>query len=199
MNNALQFLEKAYIEETASRLRSEGYAVEQPEAGPDVGLDLIASKGGHKIAVQVKARPSLRDSAKEIGRTRDAARTQGFDEYRLVVVNPPHDREVTIDGLEHQLRQWIEEQPGTLASIASRVVVKEIVGLDLSHVGVDKGRIRVAGVGAVLVECEKLGADERSEETWTTDFPITFDVTLNHDLMINSVEKLEIDLSSLEG
>jgi hypothetical protein len=198
MNNALQFLEKAYIEETATRLRSDGYDVKLPEGGPDVGLDLIAIKGGRKIAIQVKARPSLGDSASEIGRTRDAARSRGFDEYRLVVVNPPHDRKVTVAGLESQLRRQIEKDPGKLAAIAPKVTVTEVVGLDLSHVGVEEGQIRVVGVGAVLVECETTG-DACDDGTWTTDFPIAFDVSLTHELVINSVERLEIDLSSLEG
>lgn len=198
MDNALQYLEKAYIEETASRLRSEGYAVEQPGGGADTGLDLVASKGGHTIAVQVKARPSLRDSAKEIGRTRDAARLRGFDEYRLVVVNPPHDRQVTIDGLEGQLRRWIEENPGKLAAAGSNLTVKDVIGLDLSRVGVDKGRVRVAGVGVVLIESGAINGDARDEEAWTTDFPFAFDVSMNHELTIETVEHLEVDLSSVD-
>jgi hypothetical protein len=196
MDKALQYLEKAYIEETASRLRSEGYAIEQP-AGSDGGVDIIASKGGHKIAVQVKARPSLRASAKEIGKTRDDARSHGFDEFRLVVVNPPHDREVTVDGLEGQLRSWIEKNPGPLASLSEDFSIKEVVGLDLSQVGVDKGRIRVVGVGSVLVECVE-SRGEIEDQSWITDFPMTFDVTLTHELVIESVQNLFIDISNSE-
>ena len=197
-NNALQYLEKASIEETATRLRSEGYAVEVPGGGPDVGIDLVASKGDRKIAVQIKARPSLRESAKEIGRIREGARARGFDEFRLVIVNPPHDREVSVAGLERELRRWIEENPGDLASIASRVVVLDVVATDLSRLGVTKESILVAGVGAVLVECEEVGGEQQGGMTWTTDFPVSFDVKLTHELAIESVEKLEIDLSSFD-
>ena len=199
MNNALQYLEKATIEETAARLRSEGYSVEEPGGGPDFGIDLVASRGDRKIAVQIKARPSLRDSAKEIGRIRDAARERGFDEFRLVIVNPPHDREVSVEGLERELRRWIEEHPAALASIASRVVVLDVVATDLSRLCVVKDSIQVAGVGAVLVECEAGEGEGRDETTWTTDFPVSFDIKLTHDLTIASVERLEIDLSSLDN
>jgi hypothetical protein len=198
MDNALQFLGKVYIEETASRLRSDGYAVEQPQGARELGLDLIAIKGGHKIAIQVKARPSLGESAREIGRMRDAARSQGFDEYRLVVVNPPHDRKVTVAGLESQLQRQIEKDTGKFGTLAPKVAVKEVVNLDLSHVGVDEGQIRVVGVGVVLVECETTDDDVSDEGNWTTDFPFSFDVSLNHELTINSVERLDIDLSSLD-
>lgn len=198
MDNAIQYLEKAYIEETASRLRTEGYAVERPGVGPDIGLDLVASKGDRKIAVQVKARPSLRESAQQIGRARDAARTRGFDEYRLVLVNPPHDREVSVEGLESELRRWIEENPGELSSIAPRVAVLDFVGTDLGRVGVFKDHIRVAGVGAVLIECQSAGGDGRDGMGWTTDFPVAFDIELTHELTIEAVDRLEIDLSSLD-
>lgn len=199
MNHALEYLEKASIEETASRLRSEGYAVESPVSGPDLGIDLVASKGDRKIAVQVKARPTLRDSAKEIGRIRDSARARGFDEFRLVVVNPPHERDAEVERLDREIGRWIEENSAELASVASRVRVLDVLSIDLSRLEVAKDHIRVAGTGIVLVECEMDGGGERREGTsWTTDFPITFDLKLNHELMIESVERMEIDLSSLD-
>jgi hypothetical protein len=195
MDSALHYLEKAFVEETATRLRSEGYSVESLEGVSDIGLDLVASKGDRKIAIRVKARPSLKFLAGDIGRSRDAARAQGFDEFRLVVVNPPHDREVSIEGLEGEIKRWIVANPGNMAEIGLGVNVLDFVGTDLTSVGVTKDGLRVVGVGAVLVEF----TDDRQEDhTWTTDFPVSFDITLSHKLAIQAVEKLEIDLSSLE-
>ncbi len=198
MDRALEYLEKRQIELTASRLLSEGYVVESPGIGADEELDIVARKGDKKVAIQVRAQPLLRDSAKEIGQARHAARSRGFDEFRLVVVIPPHEREVEVAGLEDALKTWIEAHPGELAGLTPRVAILSVVNPDIDSVKIHDGQVRVAGSAAVLVESEDGGGDRSLGTTWKTDFPMEFAVTLDASLDISSVEKMEFDLSDRE-
>ena len=65
MTDIAQYLEAAKVEEVAEQLKSEGYqiALNQIEPGLNLQYDIVATKGDKRIAVEVKARSHLRDSA----------------------------------------------------------------------------------------------------------------------------------------
>ena len=47
--------------------------------------DVVATKGDHKIAVEVVAFPKLAQEVRKIAELRQQARKEGFDEFRLVM------------------------------------------------------------------------------------------------------------------
>src|SRR5687768_14599440 len=94
---SLDHLEAAKIEDLARELTSEGYEVKTDGSSAD-GIDLVARKGDKLIAFQVKARPRLQQLAPVIEASREMARRRGFSEIRLVVVNPPVDRSIEVQG-----------------------------------------------------------------------------------------------------
>src|SRR2546423_15676174 len=98
MSTSIDYLEAAKLEEITSQFRNEGYNVTLNPGGDDQGYDLIAEKNGAKVAVEVKFNARLRESAETIKALRRRALEGGFDEFRLVVVSPPHETDVYVEG-----------------------------------------------------------------------------------------------------
>ena len=122
MISSTQYLEAAKVEELASQYKTRGYQVsmEQPSSGGNARYDLIVEKDGHRIAVEVKARSTLKSSAHEIRELREKAIQEGFDEFRLVIVNPPRERSIEVEGIEEILEEHIiEEHFSELADLSS--------------------------------------------------------------------------------
>ena len=111
-NAAARYLEDAKIEDLSRQLRRQGYDVEIPSPGSDTSFDLVATKSDRTIVFEVKASPTDPANVEDIARRRATAFAQGFDEFRLVVVNPPHETRVDIPGLEDQLRAFLDARGG---------------------------------------------------------------------------------------
>src|SRR2546428_9476349 len=103
---SLDYLEAAKVEDLTRQLVSEGYEV-TTEGMAQEGIDLVAKKGNRTIAFQVKARPRLQQVARLLETSRDAARQRGYDELRLVVVTPPRDRAIEVQGLADTLKTYL--------------------------------------------------------------------------------------------
>jgi len=216
MTASVQYLEAAKIEEVAAELRSKGYEVSLHPQGLYEGYDLIATKGDKKLAVEVKANTQLHESAESIKTLHRRAVEQGIDEFRLVVVSPPHEVKVAIEKLEEELFSYITQNLSSLLANTAlaayrHVAVTGVANIDINSINVARDGVRVVGDGAVEIEIGYLetkqgpfwsaGFPPRKFETfrqWETALPFTFDVKLNHELTISEVQKLEIDTSSLD-
>src|SRR6185436_6165373 len=95
-------LEYLKLKELASQLREEGYDVIESPTGNDEGFDLIATKDNKKLAIEVKTSSQLQASAESVKNLRKRALDQGFDEFRLILVNPPREVKVSIEKLEEE-------------------------------------------------------------------------------------------------
>ena len=62
-----------------------------PKSPAALPFDLVAVKGHRRIAYEVKVRQTLGVAAEQIASLRARARREGFDEFRLVVVNEPRE------------------------------------------------------------------------------------------------------------
>src|SRR5262249_42683308 len=94
-------LEYLKIKEEAAQLRTEGYEVTDSPTGADAGFDLIATKNGKRLAVKVRVDSHVPDSSESAWALNERALEQGIDEFRLILVSPPHERMVKIAGLEN--------------------------------------------------------------------------------------------------
>jgi len=193
VSTATKYLVLAKIEEVASKLRADGYDV----TVPDDPFDLVAAKAGKKVALEVIARAELRDEAKSIQKLRERARSAGFDEFRLVVVAPPKQTSVTIQGFEQQLSDHlVSNLPPELDALSTGTVVLDVTDTELDSVEVAPEGVRVSGMGVVEVELNYGGGAQRDGLSQHTDFPIDFDVRLTPDLRIEQVDRVEVDTSS---
>ena len=116
------YLEIAKTEELAAQLRAAGYDVtlNAPASESAIRYDLLATRNGERIAFEVKARTQFGGSADQINYLRKLARHDGINEFRLVLVNPPHKTDVNIDGLDIKLLTYLaDDMPSELSELAS--------------------------------------------------------------------------------
>src|ERR1051325_3938317 len=201
-------LEYLKIKEVAAQLRAEGYEVTESPTGADAGFDLIATKDGKRLAVKVKVNSQVPNSTESAWALNQRAIEQGLDEFRLILVSPPHERIVKIAGLESNLKSQLEsklQQPG---QIPEKVFeewnfqgIESVVEIDVSSVEITLDGIRVTGMAIARVWSSPIlwqHVDEPRQifvDHW--NLPFNFDVKLSHELEISEVYKLEIDSSSL--
>lgn len=202
MTASVEYLEAAKIEEVAAKLRDEGYEVILAPKGLYEGYDLIATRGGKKLAVEVKVNSQLGKSAETIKHLRKRAREHGIDEFRLVVTTPPREVRVEIDGLKNELLPYLirlnKDLLNTLPDESEPFHVQKITEIDISSVEIATDGIRVTGDGVVEVSIHPLSAGDNQPLEYSWGMPFSFDVKLGHDLKISEVYTLVIDQSIFE-
>jgi len=187
-----EYLRAAKVHKLAGNFRHAGYDVSVDTAE---GFDLLASKNGKRIAIQVQAGDELRTTSERVARLRRIARELGYDDFRLVVANPPRQVDVEIEGLEMELYRYMSERiPDELAILSSNTVVIDVGALEIEGVHARPDELRVTGTGLVDVELQYDPAGEMI--TTTTDFPFRFEVTLGPDMSIRDHAEINVDTSS---
>jgi len=180
---AARYLEESKIDELVRQLKQQGYEVERPPHNKK--FDLVAVKGERRIAFEVKARPADHATVKGIARRRTAAFASGFDEFRLVVVNPPHETRIDVPGLNNQLLRFLgEHRIAELDGLPGATRAEGVTYVDIDKVELTPDGARLVGSGIVSVEIQQDSGEEERRQTWEMDFPFTFDVMLGHDLRI---------------
>jgi hypothetical protein len=197
VSTAIEYLERAKTAEVADELRAQGYTV---AVEPGDGFDLLATKAGRKVALVVKAQSELGKVAANLQSLRRQAREQRYDEFRLVVVSPPHAIKVEVAGLKRQVLDRLKDDPGAdLKSLASEVRIEDVPFVEFDSVEVKPAEIRLTGTGVVEVELQEQPGEGQDEFLCETDFPFHFDIVLNPDLRVLRVNELTVDTSSWDG
>lgn len=192
--NALQYLETAKTEAIAAEYKTKGYDVFVSPFDSEPKYDLIAIKGRRKLAIEVVAHSNLRRESEKISKLRQKARKEGFDEFRLAVVSPPREIPVEVEGLQQKLFDYLAANvPTELAQLASHVRVKSLTQVDVDSISITARRIRVAGNGVVVVQLEDDDEIEDGFDGDIEDFPLNFDIELDHNLQINVVHDIIAD------
>lgn len=194
---AIHYLEAAKTEQIAADLMAQGYAVEQRANHGGYVYDVLATKNGRTIAIEVKARDTLGNALNEIKRLREEARHRGYDEFRLVVANPPREKTIEVDGLEHSLMDYLGENvPHELLDIYSYAVVNEVSNVEINTTHIMRDTIHIVGSAFVGVEFHWGGGESQDGIVSSTGFPFDFDIVLGNDLTIEQVHTLNVDTSS---
>ena len=197
MGIATKYLEAAKVDQVATELELQGYQVTKEPPSVDDRYDLLATKDGKTIAIEVKARSELRASMDEIRRLREQAKQQGYAEFRLIVANAPREKSISVSGLENTLGELIREDvPSELYDVASAPFIEGVSAIEIDSVQITTHGIEVEGTGLVDVDLESGGGEVRDGMTWSTDFPFSFSILLNSDLEIAQVHNLKVDTSS---
>ena len=194
--NALEYLEATKVEEMASLLKQTGYKiVVSPlevnipfEIGP-VGYDLIATRNGSKLAMEVALDSKNGKSVDELMERRDQAYQEGFSQFMLgVPYFPPHSL-ASVSGLEGEIFNYlINHVPEQLAELPAQVQIESVGQVELESVSVTSLGIKAIGNGVVEVELQN--------DYPAFAFPLTFDVELDHNLALKRVQEITADTSS---
>ena len=192
----IQYLESAKQAEVAEKLRAEGFDVQVDKTLDDVRFDLVAEKGGRRLAYEFKAGSSPRTSQKNLQRLQETARKRGF-EFHIVVVMPPPRVNVTVDRLTEQLTEYMIDQsfPSELDILSTHTRIEEVGELEISDVHIGANAISVAGTGTVSVEL-KYGSPSNDAPSSGNAFPFRFAANLDHHGKLVSVNELAVDTSS---
>lgn len=123
---------------------------------------------------------------------------QGFSEFRLVVVSPPREVDVRIDGLAEGLLERLKTDVSPeLRGLSSSVKILRVAMIEPDSVHMTMEGVRMAGTAVVELELRDRDEDGR-EIPWTIDFPFTFDLTLGHDPNIRQIHDLCVNVSSFQ-
>ncbi len=199
MTAAVEYLEAAKVEEIAESLRSQGFQVDVPKANGTAPFDLVAHKGDKHVAVEVRERTALRGTAQEIRDLRRLAHNDGYTEFRLVVVTPPHEAQVDIPGLSRVLQEALRKHvPPVLGALAARMSVDSVDMLEIDAVRITQEAIDVAGNGVVNIVRRDRSSQSLDESTVETDFPFKFHVLLDRDVSLREIYELTVDTSSYD-
>jgi Holliday junction resolvase len=194
---AADYLEAEKIEQLADDLSRAGYVVEREVRIGDQRFDLIAQRNGERLAFEVKARSRLQESAGQLARLRAAARQAGVDSFRLVVVNPPREVDVTIEGLNWELTRYLQEHlPSELDQISSETIVEDVSDIQIGVADLRRSGIHVRGTAAVDVQLNYDGGAQRDGLTETDSFPFTFDIELGADWKLAHMNEIEVNVDS---
>lgn len=192
----LAHLQAAKAIETMLALQGQGYRVEESAMVGDYRADLVARKGDETILFEFKSKggPTRQGGGNQLLKY---AKKRGYD-YRLVIVGPPERVEVEVEELESTLHEYLvnSEFPTELYDVASNAFIDGVVDLEIVSLHVNRDEIRVKGHGTIEVTLEYGGGEARDGVTSSDDFPLNFDVTLDHDLKIISGDKIRVDISS---
>ncbi len=199
-----RYLEEAKIEELSREWEAKGYKVITHGKIGNFTADLIAKRGAEKIVFEVTTAKSLSKNREAVERLLRAVAETGNAAFRLVVVNPPVEKSIEIEGLEAILFQYIENNlHDTLNELSTHTLVEMINDVEVTALEIEPGEIRATGTGIMEVRLQ-FGSDSDVESDdgllYHDSIPFNFDVSLDaDDLSIVKVHRLDIDKSSVYG
>ena len=196
-----QYVKATYIEKTAAEYEEQGYKVQispidlsYPYETRPQSVDIVGTKEGHKLAVQVVAWPKLAQHAKKIALLRQQAYAEGFDEFRLVVVREPRQIAVNVEGIEQELLTYLQKNGlNELTALPQKVRIINVERVKIDSISIRSSSIRVAGDGLLIVD---MHVDLDGEQFWEDDyFSLKFDVELDHQLHLKCVHQIVANTS----
>ncbi|HEU0133874.1 MAG TPA: hypothetical protein VFR28_03550 [Allosphingosinicella sp.] len=192
------FLERAAAEELGEKLSGDGWLVSREADIDGNRIDLVARRGDETIFYEFKlaGSPSASDWAAQLVTYQQLARRHGAG-FRLVLVRPPREMELEVEGVERMLYgALVQSPPWQVADIAGHTLIDEVEGVDLTAIRI-RGVIAEVDGEAILGVTLQTGAGELVA---SASFPFTFSATLDlGQERADAVEVHEMDLSSWYG
>lgn len=185
-------VEAAKLEELVQRFEADGYDVRLDEPVGDAVADLVAVKNGRRVAVDVVARPHLAEQQEARRALRRAAKVAGFSEYRMVIVSPPREPDLEVEGLEDVLYQLCQEKllvEFDHRSSCTRMADVVLEQIDLLHVG--GNRVQIAGTAHLGLHLQSGDRSDDDDRHSTEYIPIAFDLELDAAGEVREVHRLE--------
>jgi Holliday junction resolvase len=193
-----KYLHELAIDQLSEDYSSIGWAVSRGEKIGKYQTDLVVRKGGKTIVFEIKAGKLTKDKKDQIGELSDEIKKLGY-EFRLILANPPKEREIEIIGLDLLFYdQFINDIPEELMQLSQRTRVEEVSDIEIEVLTLNDGEnIYVKGKGLVSVTLESGIAEDIAE--MEDSYPFTFEITLsasNKELEIVELLELIVDNSS---
>lgn len=199
-----RYLHDIAIEQIAAEYTEKGYKVSRETKLGKYQADLIAEKNNEKIVIEVKSGELSQKRKAELTELADYVRKQGNYKFLVAVATAPKEKKLEIDEIERLLTdEFIADFPSDLDELSTHTRIEEVSDIDIDEIAIRGERIFVVGDGVVSVELQ-YGSDNDQErgdgQTLNDSFPFEFEVTLKYNdkgkLVIDEVDKLDVDTSS---
>jgi Holliday junction resolvase len=193
-----KYLHDIAIDQLADDYSSKGWNVTREEKIGKYQADLVVRKADKTIVFEVKAGKLTDEKKEQIEKLSDEIKKLGH-EFRLILANPPKEREIEIIGLDLLFfDQFINDTPDELLQLSSRTIVDEVSDIEVDELIINDGKdIYVKGKGIVSVSLEWGPSDDNVE--MDDSYPFTFEITLSasdKELKIVDILELSVDSSS---
>lgn len=191
--------EEAAIEQLVKEYTSKHYFVERQAKIGNLKADLIAKKDNKIIVFEFKSGKWSPQKALAVDKLRNFVAHKLKGEFKLILVNPPRKKEISIEGIENLLFQILLNYTSQTDDLATHVTLDEVTDVDIDSIEINKDIIDVTGTGNASYELQ-YGSDSdvvhddglQSIET----FPFSFRLYLGHDLKTANAEEIDVDTSS---
>lgn len=181
------------------RYQKQGYKTYQNHKIGQYTIDLYAEKDGEKIAFEFKTRGRL--NTKGLDGIRNYAKANGIH-FRVVIVNIPIDKHITVEGIEQTLEQYFtNNMPNELDTLSTHTRIAEVEQAILTSINLSSiDNIEIEGKSEVIID---LCYDNDENANFPASFPFTFKGTWTFDnnnvLQLDELSELNIDTSSYDG
>lgn len=192
------FLERAAAEELASKLTSGGWEVQREAPVDAMRVDLIARRGKEVVFYEFKLAGARADDgwASQLLSYQKLARQHGAA-FRLIMVRPPRQMDLEIDGAERMLFEFlVQYPPSEVSDIAGHTLIDEVVGVDLDSVRICGTTADVSGDASLAVTLRTGAGEDIGSELFPFAFSAKLDLVAQR---ADEVDVLEVDTSSWYG
>ncbi|MEM6845519.1 MAG: hypothetical protein AAF632_25115 [Bacteroidota bacterium] len=189
--------ERTALEEVAEKYRNEGYEVTLESQIGEFWVDMMVKKGNEVILIEaINFRESLRqneDRKRRMKQLRKAAKEIPGAKTRLVLIAPPENKRIQIEGIEKKLTEYFTRNfPSELSNLASRVRMGNVTDIEIQTLETSSEGMRITGYASISVDLDY--ESERVE--MYESFPVEFDITLNSSQEVEKASKFLIDTAA---
>jgi Holliday junction resolvase len=178
-------LADAAIEQLAEDYSKRGFEVTRGVRMGDVEADLVARKGDDLRVFEIKSGSWSAEKRKAVKRLRNHAVQEEGGQFILVLVPPPRQKIVEVQGIKDVLMEVVAQR---CQSELTGSHVAEIQDVDLRSLVAGAEGMEVAG--SAYAEIEVPGGPDTEPE----DVPFEFRIELSPDLQPRKVLQLDLDL-----
>ncbi len=189
---------RAAVEEAATKYAAQGYEVSKDALIGAMRADLLARKGDELIVVEFKMGNWSEQRTNEVRQIRNEVVHRLGGRFNLVVVTPPKEKDIEIEGIEGILHDIFLDDLGELDQLSTHTYVEEVSDVTITSINVEQNQTQVQGTGVVSVKLNWGSNSDRANDEGLTSydsFPFDFSIILDKDLKLIEVEHIRVDTS----
>jgi len=195
----LRSLTEAAIEQVASDYQEAGYEVAREARLGDLMTDLMAKKGDELIVFEFKPGEWNEAKRQAVRRLRNYVVHRLGAQFRLILVNPPGEVSIEVEGLEEALVELLYEYCASeLSELATHTYIDHISDIEFDKVVVRKDEIELLGsaIASLTLQYGSNGDLRRGDGLRSAEsFSFTFHVLLDQDLEVKDILSFDLDTS----
>lgn len=181
-------------EQIAEEYRKKGYKVSKEYHLGEYIADLFVENDTEKIVIEVKTGNLSKNRLKKLGNLADYVRTLGDYKFRIAVVTPPKNREISVEGIEDILMDEMNRNlPNEIDELSNKSYIKKVYNIDIENISVKDNKLHCIGCGMLEVGL-KFDSEIKDNNDSVYVGPFSFDIlletgiSLKYDISVNYIK-----------